>query len=101
MIKSIVYSVCMPKSDEMKAILVRIDEVDTQPISTCPVIAVISFGYKSAFDVCDILRTYTAATGTTFFCPPFCYGGLITSMRALKAKYNYSKSAKKLFATIE
>ena len=96
MIKNIVYSVCMPKSDEMKAILVRIDEVDTQPISTCPVIAVISFGYKSAFDVCDILRTYTADTGTTFF-----YGGLITSMRALKAKYNYSKSAKKLFATIE
>lgn len=96
MIKNIVYSVCMPRTYEMKAILVRIDEIDTQPISSCPVIAVISFGYKSAFDVCDILRTYTGAAGTTFV-----YGGVITSMRALKAKYNYSKSAKSLFATIE
>jgi len=93
MIKNIVYSVCMPKSDEMKTILVRIDDIDTQPISTCPVIAVISFGYKSAFDVCYILRTYTPDS-------TFIYGGVITSRRALKAKYNYSKSAKKLFAAI-
>ncbi len=88
MFKNTVYAVYVPKSynNETRTILVTTEKFDDGPGI---VVSVQDFGFKSAFDVCDILREYTRCAREDFV-----YGGLVTSMRALKTKYKDSKILK-------